>query len=133
MEQLLDWNAMAPDSQEDDMMSISVIGKVEAQQDEMLSRIETCTQGKTISCHAGNAELVEDAHHAGLSFGKYQVFLELPTLDPSITVAEVQDMTMRQLPAALAALTEDNVGQTEEAGQGAGGWGHHGGHGAGHS
>lgn len=133
VEQLLDWDVMAPYLQEEDMMSISVIGKDEAQQDEMLSRIETCTQGKNVTCHAGNAELVEDAHHAGMSFGKYQVFLELQELDTGITVEEVQDMTMRQLRERLAALTQDNAAQAQEAGRGGGGWGHHGGHGADHS
>lgn len=139
VEQLLAWDAMEPYLDGDDMLSISVIGDNEQQQNEMLSRIETCTQGhNNVTCHAGNAELVSDAHEAGLSFGKYQVFLELQALDPSITVEEVQDMTMRQLRERLAALTQQDGGQTQQtqvetSGYGAGSQGHHGHHGEGHS
>lgn len=136
VEQLLAWDAMSPYLQEEDMMSISVIGADTQQQDEMLSRIESCTQGHNVTCHAGNAELVEDAHHAGMSFGKYQVFLELQALDPTITVEDVQDLTMRELRDRLADLMQTSDGQAdvESSGYGYGGQGHHGQHhGNGHS
>ena len=50
---------------------------------------------------------MEAAHEAGLSYGKYQAFLALQALDPSVTAEEVQGMTMRELRDRIAALGGD--------------------------
>ena len=89
-------------------------------------------------CYCAHPDEVEAAHAAGLSYGKYQAFLELQALDPTITVEEVQDMTMREIRDRIDALSGDSEGQTQTntggAGQGQTGSGHHseeGGHGHG--
>lgn len=55
-----------------------------------------------ITCHGGNSELVAIAHTAGLSFGKYQAFLELQKFNPNLTIEDVKDMSMRQIRDMIA-------------------------------
>lgn len=64
------------------------------------------------------------AHQAGLSYGKYRVFLEARALDPSLTPQDVKDMSMRQIRDLIQSLSE--AGEEEAAapqGQGRGGRG----------
>ena len=52
----------------------------------MLNDLESCTAGhQNARCHTAQPEELEDAHDLGLSCGKYRAYLELYTLDPSIT------------------------------------------------
>ena len=102
---------------EDEVLSIAVAGENAAQADAILTQAQTCTAGtKNVYCHAANAEEVEQAHDAGLSFGKYQAFLQLQALDPSVTPEDVQGLTMREIRDRIAALS----GETPSAGHGAG-------------
>ncbi|HIV87011.1 MAG TPA: hypothetical protein H9896_02760 [Candidatus Pygmaiobacter gallistercoris] len=61
-----------------------------------------------------------EAHSCGLSYGRYQLYLALVALDPSITPEEVAGSSMRALRQRLA----DLGGQLPESGQQSGG--HHG-------
>lgn len=82
----------------DEALTISVVGQNEKRNEEMLYNIETCTRShENACCHAGSYDLVEEAHSAGLSVGKYQAFLELRRLDPDITIDDVKGLTMRQI------------------------------------
>ena len=67
---------------------------------------------------AAHGEDMEAAHDAGLSYGKYQAFLALQALDPSVTAEEVQGMTMREIRDRIAALGGDleATGHTESSG-----------------
>lgn len=119
-----------------EIMSISVAGKEEEQSSEILAQVESCTRyQQNVYCQAGNYQQVEDAHTLGLSFGKYQAYLELKELDSQITPEEVQGMTMREIRDRIAALSPQNPeespwfspgGKGPGSGQGAGqgfGWG----------
>lgn len=115
IQQILSWDVMEQYLSQDEMMAISVIGADEGQNSEMLSTIQTCTQGHhNITCHAGNAQEVEQAHQAGLSFGKYQMFLQLQALEPSIAAEDVQDLTMRQLRDWLEQLEQEDDSQVSQ-------------------
>ena len=71
---------------EDALLSIAVIGEDDAQCGEILARISQCTEGQENAyCYRADPEEAEAAREAGLSCGKYRVFLELQALDPSIT------------------------------------------------
>ena len=52
-----------------------------------------------------HSEEVEKAHESGLSYGKYKAFLELQKLDPTITVEEIQSMTMREIRERISQLS----------------------------
>ena len=69
---------------------------------------------------------MEEAGELGLSWGKYQAFLALQALDPSVTPQEVRDMSMREIRDRLEELS-GSQGAGAGAGRGhgrhAGGWG----------
>lgn len=108
------------------LMSITVAGENETQCGRLLAGAEACTTGQeNVSCRHGNAEELEQAHHAGLSLGKYQAFLELQALDPTVTADDVAGLTMRQIRDWIDAL-ENGVpveGESQTGGQS--GHGHH--------
>lgn len=106
---------------QDEVLSIAVAGDNQGQADAILAQSETCTAGtQNVYCHAANAEEVEQAHEAGLSFGKYQAFLELQSLDASITPEDVQGLTMREIRDRIAALSGDPESVPGGHGYGAG-------------
>lgn len=93
---------------QDEVLSIAVAGENEAQADAILAQAETCAAGtRNVYCHAADSAKLEHAHEAGLSFGKYQTFLILQSLDPSVTAEDVQELTMRELHDRIAALDPD--------------------------
>lgn len=93
---------------QDEVLSIAVAGENEAQADAILAQAETCAAGtRNVYCHAADSAEPEHAHEAGLSFGKYQTFLILQSLDPSVAAEDVQELTMRELHDRIAALDPD--------------------------
>lgn len=76
-----------------------------AQSGAVLDYVSGCTdRHENAHCYAleaGDAQLAE-AHDAGLSCGKYDVYQALLAYDPSLTVEEAQQMTMRELRDLLA-------------------------------
>lgn len=83
---------------QDEMLSISVAGKNEQENREMLDNIETCIpKHQDHCCDMGNYDDVSEAHDAGLSVGKYRAFLELQKVNPDTTVEDVKGLTMRQI------------------------------------
>lgn len=92
------------------VLSIGVIGPDNAQSARMLSKLESCTAGKTNTyCYHADMQQVNKAHEMGLSYGKYRAYLELQALDPSITPQIVQQMTMREIQDLINALSPDNT------------------------
>ena len=90
------------------MLSIAVAGDNQGQADAILAQTETCTAGtNNVYCRAASTEEIEQAHEAGLSFGKYEAFLALQALDPSVTPEDVQGLTMREIRDRIAALDGD--------------------------
>ena len=103
----------------DAVLTITVVGGSDSQSARLLSGVETCTAGRENAyCYCAHGEDMEAAHDAGLSYGKYQAFLALQALDPSVTAEEVQGMTMRELRDRIAALGGDleATGHTESSG-----------------
>ena len=93
---------------QDEVLSIAVAGENEAQADAILAQAETCAAGtRNVYCHAADSAELEHAHEAGLSFGKYQAFLILQSLDPTVTAEDVQELTMREIHDRIAALDPD--------------------------
>ena len=61
---------------------------------------------------------MEQAHEAGLSYGKYKAYLELQALDPTITVVEIQNMTMREIRDLLNAISDNGNAGANHPGHG---------------
>lgn len=121
-------------------LSIAVVDLTGNGAGEVLSGVEACAAATPgAHCYAADYGDVSDAHSCGLSYGKYSAYLALRALDPTVTVEEVQGMTMSEIRARIAALGGDgsevptiSQGTGQGAGQGAGhdrehGQGHHGG------
>lgn len=106
LNQILADSSMQAYLSDDAVLSIVVVGDDTPQRSQILADVQTCTAGhNNVHCSAGNAEEVAAAHEVGLSFGKYQAFLELQALDPSVTPEDVQQMTMREIRDRIAALS----------------------------
>ena len=107
----------------DEVVIITVTGSDTAQCRRLLSGVEGETAGQpNVHCHSANHDQVEQAHEHGLSYGKYQAYLELRALDPDLTPEAVADMTMGEIRDLLRALS----GQSPDSGQNGRGEGHHG-------
>ena len=113
--------------EEDELLSIAVVEAENNQSVRILEGIQRCTQGqKNTHCYAMTPDEAEGAHESGLSYGKYRAFLELQALDPSITVEDVQGLTMREIREWIDSLQNgetgsfDADGHTVFSGQGGG-------------
>lgn len=83
---------------EDGELSLTVAGNSESQSSRMLQEMEaSLSDYSNVHCHSGNMEEMHEAHDCGMSFGKYQAYLILKELNPSVTEEEVQGMTMKEI------------------------------------
>ena len=102
----------------DEVMTIAVIGWETEQFEEIFSTMQSCTVGKrNVYCYSAQGEEVEDAHKAGLSYGKYKAFLEVQELDPNITVSEIQHMTMREIRKLIDELSQNGEKERDSSDQ----------------
>lgn len=119
-------------------VSIMVIGSTDEKSEEMLMQISSCKYAsqRNVTFQCGNKDEVDTAHELGLSYGKYQAFLELQALDPSVTAEDVQSMTMKQLRERINELSDSsndfsscngNESNPSSNGNGNGNGQHHGG------
>ena len=114
---------------QDGILSLTVAGESERQCGEIYQAMEDCASGRqNIRCHTSSADTAEEAHHSGMSVGKYQAYLTLRELNPDITAEEVQDMTMREIYQLIRAYGQDG-GAFPDPDTSGGGYGH--GHGNG--
>lgn len=110
-----------------EIMTIGVIGTDGAQSSRVLSGVESCiAEERNTYCYYAHSEEVEAAHEMGLSYGKYRAFLEIQALDPNITAAEIQGMTMREIWDLIDALSADDENKNETPADEDRGYGHHG-------
>ena len=117
--QILSDEQIQPYLTEDSAISITVASPNEAKNQEMLTQLSACAaEYGDVYCCATNWEQTAQAHDAGMSFGKYQAFLELQALAPQVTPEQVQGLTMRQIRDWIGQLAGD--AQQAPAGQGQG-------------
>lgn len=91
-------------------VSITVAGENASQSSELLERVSACTASYgNVCCAAGNHEEAAQAQAVGLSLSKYRLYVQLQALEPSITVQEVQNLSMQELRDRLAAA-QTNAG-----------------------
>lgn len=98
LDQILSSEGLAAYLSQDEILSICVIGADGGQGERLYTGIEAHTAGHANTyCYHADTEEVAAAHGAGLSYGKYRAFLEVLALDPSITLADIQEMTMGEI------------------------------------
>lgn len=113
-------------------VSIVAVCGGDAQRDELLGDCESAAAafGRGSTCSAVSDEVRQQARDAGMGVARYQVFLQLNALDPSLTVEECRAMPMRELRQLLSELEGGHDGSSGAMGQGHG-RGQHAGQGAG--
>lgn len=110
---------------EEEELSLTLAGENERQCAEIRRDMESCaSEHENVHCHSGSVKQREHAHAAGVSFGKYQAFLALNELDPSVTLEEVREMTMREIRDRIRALSENQGGQNPDYQEESYGYGH---------
>lgn len=98
LEMILADKGMKEYMMQDHLIAVTVFGRNESKNNEMIDNVVTCTSPYAdVRCSSGNAQEIRAAHEAGMSFGKYKVFLELQALDPDIKAEDVQGFTMCQI------------------------------------
>lgn len=107
-----------------ELLSMTVAGDSQKQNEKMLTTLSQYTTQENISCHAADAQEVANAHGHGISVGKYNAYLTLNELDSSITVEEVKHLTMRQIMDRIGELSGDErqwqVDENQPQGDGCG-------------
>ena len=87
---------------------VTVIGKDQKKNEELLENL--CTgnsQKQRVTYKEGNAEQVQEARALGLSYGKYQAYLELLKVDGTIEVEEIQDLSAGEIYKKAEELSSD--------------------------
>lgn len=120
---------------EDGFIDINVIAESDNLSEQLLSESSEAlsTMPGTHACHRADAATRDAAAAAGLCVGRYRAAQELIALDPSYTLEECADMSMRQLHDHINechAKTYESDSNEESSGQDCGS-GNGGGHGHG--
>lgn len=110
LEELLSEQTVEAYLEDGAVMTVTVAGSDEEKTDQILENVETCTAGHSnISCHSGDMAEMREAHSEGLSFGKYRAYLELKSLDPSVTPDDIRDLSMREIQDLIDSYSGDST------------------------
>lgn len=109
LEKMLENEKMAQYMEEDQFVSITVLGNSKEKSDEMLENVSSCTieSHENVHCFSGDSKEAEAAHGSGMSLGKYNAYLELKKLEPSVTEEEVKELSMCQIRDWIERLSGD--------------------------
>lgn len=113
---------------EEEPVLLTVTGDDPDQSAELLERVSACAAHYgNVHCASGSSEEAAQAQAAGLSLGKYRLFVELQALDPSVTAEEVQGLTMSELRQRLtdaqSAAGQAEAGTSSDTSTGGNGYG----------
>lgn len=98
-------------------LTLTVVEEENSQNEQMLQTVRSCTSGiRNVYCVSADYSQLEEAHESGLSCGKYNAYLVLQSLDPDITPAEIQQMTMREIRDLIDTLSEETTVETDSTG-----------------
>ncbi len=119
VEQVMENDTIEALLSKDEILTIGVFGNNVEKSEKILSEVETCTKNeRNTYCYFANTQEVEGAHELGLSCGKYKAYLELHSLDGSITADDVKNMTMREIRDLISRLSSDSETETQFFGNG---------------
>ena len=92
--------------QKDSSLIFTVISKNE---EKLLSGIKQCQGYKEnqADCHGSSQNIMTQAHHSGMSFGKYEAYLELSQYDSSITPEQCNEMSMCEIRSLISQYSND--------------------------
>lgn len=87
-------------SNNDNVIVVTVDSESDEKTEEVLEDIEKCIgnsgNGNIYYCK-NNSESVENAHANGVSFGKYNAYLELKKYEPELNVDDIKGLSMKEI------------------------------------
>lgn len=87
---------------QEEELNIAVVGEDEERNQKLCENLEVYTKDQGNGhCYTASLESVKDAHHCGLSYGKYMAYQKVLQQDGDITVEEIRNMTMKEIRALL--------------------------------
>lgn len=90
-------------------LSVSVVELSGNQGEKITQYVSGCTSGHhNVSCSTISSEEAHEAHHVGLSYGKYEIYAQIVAYNPDFTPEEANEMTMRELRDLLDSLQAEN-------------------------
>lgn len=90
-------------------LSVSVVELGGNQGEKITQYVSGCTSGHhNVSCSTISSEEAHEAHHVGLSYGKYEIYAQIVAYNPDFTPEEANEMTMRELRDLLDSLQAEN-------------------------
>lgn len=81
----------------DEYLSIAVVNIYSQQSDDIVSYVSNCHYYNNSNCYSLDMDDVEAAHETGLSYGKYQLYLQIKAVYDDITTQEIQNMSMKEI------------------------------------
>ena len=78
----------------DEYLSIAVVNIYSQQSDDIVSYVSNCLYYNNSNCYSLDMDDVEAAHETGLSYGKYQLYLQIKAVYDDITTQEIQNMCL---------------------------------------
>lgn len=101
-------------------IDVVAVSDSSSQQDELVSSCASATDAYPCAtrCHGTESQTRDEAHACGMGMARYLVYEEIAALDPSITVEECQDMSMRELRDLLTQVQESAGVSSGESGTG---------------
>lgn len=101
----------------DEEMLIAVVGDESPQSQRILMNLEKhCGHYTNTSCYFAQHHDLKEAHDLGMSYGKYQAYLEIQALDTNYTAEDISKMTMKEVKQLLSELSKTPTTQPHENG-----------------
>lgn len=98
LEQILEDGNQKGYMAQDQPVAVTIFGKDEKKSQQVLEDLTVYTSSyQNIHCGCASSDVVSAAHASGMSFGKYQAFLQLQALEPELTPDDVRELTMCQI------------------------------------
>lgn len=93
---------------DDAELTFTVVSPNETEIIDDISNEPLCQQ-YSATYYTADKSVVSLAHENGMSVGKYQAYLEVSSYDPSITIEQCKDMSMREIKNILATYTNTDT------------------------
>lgn len=92
-----------------------------AQEQELMTGTQECADAHhgeaQTECMSVSEETREQAHEHGMSAGKYQTYLELQELDPSVTIEEGHHMSMHEMKTKIDECSGNHESENHASGE----------------
>ena len=95
---------------DDEVLTFTVSGKNNQQRKQIFSNINTSAKkNENTYCYMADEKDTEEAHHLGLSTGRYQALLKLQSLGSDLTAEDVKNMTMKEIHDLIHSLSGEDT------------------------